>query len=69
MSDLPVLKPRKPVAKCGFCGSDLFAGDYRCKMFPVNDCCPVNGDEWQSMERMRAMQNTYVGAPKEGEAQ
>lgn len=63
MSDLPILEPRKPIAKCGVCGDELFPGDDWCKSSIKSDSCPLKGDQWRAMERMRAMQNTYVGVP------
>lgn len=58
--DLPVLEAIKPIAKCGFCGNDIYP-DGGCQIASgmKPDCCPLNGDEWHSMQRARAMQNVW----------
>ena len=47
MTDLPVLPALKPIAKCGLCNADLYAGDDTClaKPWPRREC-PVRSYEW-----------------------
>lgn len=59
-NDLPILEAVKPIAKCGFCGNDIYP-DSQCQN-PLGikpACCPLNGDEWRSIQRARSMQNVW----------
>ena len=61
MSELPVLKPIEPIAKCGACDSFLYPHSTACLSSRTD--CPLLSNEWMHIRRMRDMQNTYLGPP------
>lgn len=63
--DIPVMQPLKPVAKCGACGADLYAGS---SFHGPDACggreeCPLRGEEWLRYQRARASQNVAYREP------
>jgi hypothetical protein len=62
VSKLPILKPVEPIAKCGWCGNEIFPdGQCQASAGPQPKSCPLYGDEWRNIKRMLDMRNSYVG--------
>lgn len=55
--DLPVMKARSAIAKCEVCGVKLYYGSTCSDPAHAGRDCPLTGDEWQELMRIRGMQN------------
>lgn len=61
--DLPVLKPVKAIAKCGFCGNEIYP-DGQCqaeaKGFGGQPAqCPLRGEEWRRWKMAMDMRPAF----------
>lgn len=57
--NLPTFEPVKPIGKCGLCNNYLYPHS-TCQNLARPDACPLEGDQWLQMKRIRATQNIYV---------